>query len=364
MKNIFTLSILFLFFNLSYAQKKYHKVNLNHNITSFSSDFICSEVIDKRLIKDNIGFVQKGMRNKNVLAQLDGEFETIIKNRVNKIVLAKENAEELILLIHELNISERTSMASEKALCRMEIEFIKQVDSVFYSLGTFSSELEQGGLDVTSKHGKGIMKCLTSCIIEFANSDWLDAELNVTIDLNESNHPYDYKITPKKGMYSSFSKLVKNEPMDYFDIRFLRIGDETEKIQRYKLEKANKKDRKKRVMFFSDGEDIYMHASRYCYRKHFIKAKHIGRYIYFEDRFSDKDAMANFGLVGGALSNKLRGIVLDTSNGQAFILTDLKLYAITKNHKEILQAYKKSKRRKKDKERALIELNRKYMGME
>lgn len=367
-RNLLILNFVFLFFTLSYSQKTPHKVDLkNYILTPVKTNFVCSKVIDKRLITNNIGFAQKGLENKKVPAILNGDFGKVIKDHANLIIKKNQNPEHIIFIIHELNVSERTSGMSEKGICNIEIEFIKEIDTMYYSLGTYTQQIEEKGIDVTNRHGDRITKGLRNCILDFNNSDWINKTNLERIDLNEAIHPYNFKIIPAKGLYLSFSKMGKNEPMAEFDIRFGQV-ERGSKLQRYDLKIMDKENKNKRVMFISDGRNIYMHASRYCYRKYFIKAKHIGRYIYFEDRFSGNDATLalTFGVevLGATISisatSKMRGMVLDTTNGQVSLLTQSKLVSLLKeDHKEILEEYKRSKRKRKDRESALIKLNEK-----
>ncbi len=360
LKKLLTITCLLLFATISHAQNKEHTVVLNQNIVPVETNFVCSEVIDKRLIKDNIGFAQKGLGNRKVIAKLDGDIEEVIKNNANKIILEDEKPDNIIFIIHELTVSERTTAMSERGMCIMEIEFVKRVDSTYYSLGTFSDEIEEGGMDVTKKHGKRISKCLKNCIIDFTESDWMNNRLKEEIDIEEEIfYAYDYKVIPPKGMYSSFAKMGKGEPMEEFEKTFQRIR-ESGYIQQYFLKAVDRENKNKKVMFVSDGEGVYMHASRYCYQNHFIKARHIGKYIYFEDQFSNANATVAFGLLGAAMSNKKRAIILDTTNGEVSLLTEAKLYAIAEGQKEIIQEYKKSKKKMKNREIALMKLNKKY----
>ena len=69
MKNIYIVTLLLFTIN-SFAQKKSHVVEINVENSLSQIDFRISKIIDNRLIKDNIGFAQKGMLNKRVPAIL------------------------------------------------------------------------------------------------------------------------------------------------------------------------------------------------------------------------------------------------------------------------------------------------------
>jgi hypothetical protein len=155
---------------------------------------------------------------------------------------------------------------------------------------------------------------------------------------------------------NTFNKLAKNEPMEAFEKKFVRLTYDQEP-EIYKLESVHKADARNKVMFVSDGTDIYMHSSRYCYHKHFVKAKQFGRYFYFEDQFSDAEATLAFGLLGAAASSKMRSIILDTSNGEVSILNDNLVQKISAAYPSIFMEYKNSKQKLRDKEELIKKLN-------
>jgi len=235
----------------------------------------------------------------------------------------------------------------------------------YFSLGSFVSEVENKGMDVTGGHDKRILNALRNCIVEFESSDWKKNPMEEHFQLEETVSSYDYKTVPAQGMYSSFSKMGKNEPMEDFDIQFSRIRINSKhknkaEGEKYKLKALNKEDKKKRVMFISNGKDIFMHASRYSYSTYYLKSKHIGRYIYFEDRFPSQAAGYAFGLIGTIASNKLRAIVLDTADGRVNLLNDANFYQLIKEHKDIAKTFANSKRKTEDMEKAILAINKKF----
>jgi hypothetical protein len=348
-----------LIYTTSHSQSNYHKVNLNQITSPIRVNFLCSKVVDKRIVNENIGFVQKGLSNRIVKAKLDGNFEEVLKGHANQLLRADQEYEEIVLLIHELTISERTSAMSEKGICRMEVEFVRLIDSIYYSLGSYSSEIKEGGIDVTKSHNNRISACLRNCLLEFSNSNWMKRVDPEPIDLNDTIPQYNYNEIPKEGLYSSFNKMGRNEPMVKFEKELVELNVDS-KVERYKLNILDDNYKKRRVMFISENGNLYIHASLYSQKKHFIKAKHIGRYIYFEDRFSDINSMVAFGLIGAIASREIKGLILDTSTGQVSLLTERKLFFMIRDQKGILQEYRKSKRKDKDRELALMKLNENY----
>lgn len=349
MKRIIITTILLLSLSIQ-SQKKKHIVELKIKKELPVDNFYISEIIDNRIIKDNIGFAQKGLLNKKVPAVLPDSLEVYLKEKLEILVPKKENSTPITLIIHEFNVSERTTAFSEKGMFRTQIEFAKKAGDKLLSLWYCESEVEKGGMDVTKGHRKRVLKGISECIESFNKSDWQNTEGSL-ID-KSTKVSYDYSKVPKAGLYASFSQLAKNNPMNIRDYRLK--PKKGKKYPKYKLLDKNGKKINKRVVFISDGKDIYINASRYSYDTHFVKSKMIGRYIYFEDRVSDADAALAFGLIGAAISNQGTGIVVDTKDGMAYLLNK-------KNTLQILEPYpglkeKYLKRRKGSKKDALKKL--------
>jgi len=57
---------------------------------------------------------------------------------------------------------------------------------------------------------------------------------------------------------------------------------------------------------------------------------------------------------------KVKGIVIDTDNGNLKFVTDKYLYGLIKEYPSILKEYRTSKRKLADKEKVIMQLNAKY----
>lgn len=353
MKKLITTILLLSLVNISFAQKKEYKVELNIDKAYFNADFRCAQVIDKRIIKNNIGFAQIGIGNRKVPVNLEGEFSIYLKEKINQLFFGEKEKRDIIFIFHDLNVSERTNLFSEKGICKMEIEFAEYRDSVLFSLGSFYYEIEKGSADVTVLHGKRIVECLINCIKPFYRSDWKNIQ-GESINLNKKID-YDFNTIPPKGLYSSFNKLGEKNPMDLGKYKLTRFTG-SNKIEQYKV-KDIEKENNNRIMFISDGANIYMHTSRYCYKRFYVKSKHIGKYIYFEDKFTNPVAVFAFGALGAAATNGRKGVILDTADGLVYVLTNKLVFNLIKDHEDIYQEFKLSKRKLKDREKAILRLN-------
>ena len=159
MKKLLSIIFLFSVFN-AYSQTKSHSIELGIKQPVVNADINCIKVIDKRLVKNNIGFVQKGLVNRKVAAVFSEDFSTYLQGQINTLITDNPNQQDLVLIFHELNVSELTGAVSEKGFCGMEIEFARQKDTSLYSLGSFTFEIEEKSLDVTNRHFNRIINRL------------------------------------------------------------------------------------------------------------------------------------------------------------------------------------------------------------
>ncbi|WP_422090908.1 hypothetical protein [Tenacibaculum ovolyticum] len=353
MKKILIFLIAIVFNTSVKAQKKTHVIELKIEKEQKVNDFYISKIIDNRLIKSNIGFVQKGLFNKRVVAVFPDSIQSYLNSKLYEIYPKREGTAPITLIIHEFNISEQTKALSEKGIFRTQLEFAQEKSGKLYSLWYLESVVEGGGLDVTKKHGARIIKGITESLIEFSKSNWKDKKGEL-IEL-KSSIAFDYTHIPKPGLYSNFSKLAKNEP--FLEDNYIFLRKKNKKIEKFKLLNSDEKKINKRVIFVSDGEDIFMHASRYSYDSHFIKSLLIGKYIYFEDRVSDPAAAIAFGLIGAALSNTVRGVVLDTKTGLVHQLDKKNMLNILEPYPELKKKYLKTSKKNKFKKLAIQAIN-------
>lgn len=341
-----------------FGQNKRHEIRLRYQNSPISTDFLFNEIIDKRFVIDNIGYVQKGLTNRKVLANLKGDFEETVGDFIGEMINPRDASKVLSCIIHEFNVSEVTTFSTEAGICRITIEIAKKVDSVYYSLGSFYAEIEERKLDATGSHSDRISSALFNCIAQFAQSEWEKQE-GYEIDLKNYSPNCNLENIPSPGLYSSLNRLCSNQALDTF-INELNPIDYN-KAERYRYVPTKSLEREKRsVMYISDGIDIYMHASRYSYDSYFIKAEAYGKFLYFEDHLSNVAGLAEASPVTALLTTAKRGIILDTTNGKIAVLTNNFLRELLADNPKIYNAYLESEQKTEDKKRAILELNETY----
>ena len=360
--------------SIVYAQNVVHIIRLNPDSALKSIRFSCLEVLDARTNKENIGV---GIGKANAIAQFEGSFIEHLKTTLAKILPQEEGKLGLIVIIRDLEISEKTEGTSNQGFCRVEIEFAKKVDTLLHSLGIFDAHIVSKGSDITSSHDKRILLGLEECFRKLDETNWENAKEFIIEDINHQ-WVYDYKSIPPKGVYLSYQQMVRRTPLDSVELKIKQLND-SKKNPVYNV-KINKTDNPKQIQFVSDGESIYIRSNRY----QFIKSTLLGKYIYFRGKFQTRSnseidlatgaAYVMAGVITGILAGivivptggesgsntPINGLVIETETGQLKGLTDFYIVNITKPFPEILKEYRASKRNLEAKENVIKQLNSKF----
>lgn len=336
------LVFIFLFQLLSFcvfSQEKIHRVNLAPKKAVGEKNFFVTSVIDNRENKANIGFAQIGFLNKKVPAKFEHDFEFHLMRAFIVLLPMSREKEQLIVRVNKLYITEETMDETELGVCEIEMEFLKEEDTTLIVLKKCNAIVQGTDVDATGKHDKRIIKAITDCINQYSNSIWKESDYEYVVGNDEVRYKYDYKAPLKKGLYFKYDNLIRNNPVDSigYELKQINNNDETPHFQIY-----NKKTDKriKRLLGFSDGKYIYLNARSYTSANYFVKSELIGRYIYFEDKYYSDVAAVAFGIIGGLLTYKHVGIVLDTKRGEVKVLDNLTMETILTPHPEILAKYK------------------------
>lgn len=367
--------IVFLIFitisSIAYAQNIVHVIKLNPDSTLKNRRFSCLEVMDARINKENIG---SAIGNANAIAQLAGDFVSHLTTTINKMLPQDEGKPRLIIIVRNLSISEKTESTEKLAFCKVEIEFAKKVDSTLYSLGVFDANIIGKGNDVTNFHDKRILLALEECFKKLDETNWENAKEFIIEDIHRKLM-YDFKTVPPEGAYFNFEQMVRRIPVDTFKID-IRQYNSSQKNPIYAA-KSNKIDLPREIQYVSDGENIYLHFSKY----EFAKSTFLGKYIYFRGKFqpfsnteinlASGAAYVAAGIITGVLGGfviiptgnsnaPINGLVLDTETGELKGLTDYYITNITKSYPEIFKEYRASKRNLEAKEMVIKKLNSKF----
>lgn len=342
----------------SIAQKKQQVIKMDDVEYASLEDmsFTCGEIIDKRIIKKNIGAVRVGLNNKVVPAVFPGDFTDAMKIILQRMLGSSEGKEELVFIIHEFAVSDEVGTWKVAGLFRLEMEIARRKDGKLYSLGSYSADVQKEAMaGIMKSHPERIISGIETCLLEFSKTDWQKMPEKEIVEGEEST--CDLSSVPAKGLYASFSSLCRNKANQIEEDDYGLYVYEKRKYAQYVLRFQDESKNKERIHFISDGTELYIHASYYSYEKHYVKCKQLGRYVYFEDKFVDSSVVMTFGLLGAAASNTLKALILDTKTGFVYLLDQNSMELLCKDHPDLWKKYKSKMPNLKNKEKFIIELN-------
>ncbi len=313
----------------------------------FKRDFYIKGIWDNRLFKENIGFVQKGLGNRKVIADFDGAFSAVLSDYMLQEYPPKIDEQTPIeLVVQNFWISEATGAMSESGRADMTVVFCqKNENGDLNALFTFQEYIENGGMDVTAGHPKRIRKLLNKALLEFQKSDWKSLkqpELFRFQRLDSTNNILSATIK-RKGGYRTFQEFFNNTPTDTTTVFSIEPIDEN----RVNINDPNKASRRLKLYGYCDGENIFINSNNYSYdQSHYAKIMTLGRYSLVKDKtFSTSTSTAMtvaFGLVGYLVSTGMKSkveAVIDTKTGLASPLSYDVLRNILTPFPQYLQAY-------------------------
>ena len=325
-----------LFTKVGYCQTEKHLISIDKLMDKtesldFKRNFYINGIWDNRLFKDNIGFVQKGLSNRKVVADFEGIFGSVLLDYLNQEYPAKINEQTSIeIVVQNFWISEATGAMSESGRADMTVVFCQRDEKGdFNALFTFQDFIESGGgiVDVTAGHPKRIRKLLNKAFIEFQKSDWKSLkqpELFRFQRLDSTNNILSATIK-RKGGYKTFQEFFNNMPTDTTTAFIVEQIDEN----RVNILDPNKSSRRLKLYGYSDGENIYINSNNYSYdQSHYAKIQTLGRYSLVNDKtfsaLTSSIMTSAFGLLGYLIStgmkNKVEAII-DTKTGLTMPLT-------------------------------------------
>ena len=168
-----------------------------------------------------LGFVQVGMANKKISAVPDKPWITYLQDFADtrfKPAFTTSGAQ-LLWVVQDLRINERTFAMSEKAYVRLKADAYLSKDNVHYQLiNSLDTVLLKGGMDVTHKHDQNIaevFELLWYRSVAAANTGE-NATLALADILSKEQHRFALPIlqttTYKPGVYKTYQEFLNNQP--------------------------------------------------------------------------------------------------------------------------------------------------------
>lgn len=337
----------------AYAQKV-HQIELTPTDINLEIDeFYFVQVIDNRANKENIGFVRKGISNRNVLANFEKDFSFHILSTLSQILVPARDKEQLILRIDKLNISETASTYVEVAECVLGFDVLRSSDNGFEILGSYEVVEKAEGLEVTSTHPLLICTAISKGITAFkegrlSNADFVKISENQLVDTISINSEEigNFADSLPRGLYQNAWELASGQPSlkNQFYVKKFEIGQGKKQILHYLVFDKSTNKKIKGLYAFSINGEIYLNANQYNVGNYFVKETGNGAFITFEDRFSPPSAAVAAGLIGAAMSNRRRLVAIEKKTGLVNIYGENRISKLLLNFPEIEVKWNKSKK--------------------
>ncbi len=232
--------------------------------------FYISEIIDSRSNKEIVGIVQRGMNNKQEIAQFKNGFQNELKNCLTEFLQPQTDLSPLIIRVLKLNVFERTLLTSETAIAEVVVEFYKNTDRGIILIKSAGSTVTSNGIDVTRSHGKNIELCLADCLSQVNtalskhqpvfDSPIGHKKLFETPDvLAEYKYPILKDTSLVKGVYKNFIEFRDNAPGIIMDFSIKEKANYTGAAYDATKGVVKTADGKvSNVWGYSDGEKIFI----------------------------------------------------------------------------------------------------------
>jgi len=169
-----------------------------------------------------LGFVQVGLANKRIAAAPDKPWNAYLQNFVDNHFKPAFTASgvQLIWIVKDLRINERTFAMNEKAYVRLKADAYLSKDNAHYQLiQSLDTILIKGGMEVTHSHDQNIAKAfelLWDQSVAAANVDAANATLSVTDILSREQTRFALPILQdtvyKTGVYKTYQEFLNNQP--------------------------------------------------------------------------------------------------------------------------------------------------------
>jgi hypothetical protein len=144
-----------------------------------SNDFYIQKVIDGRMNKSSIGFVQTGVSNNQVPAYLAGNLADVFQSFLNLSFPVDNTKIPIIVVFDQLSVSEKEGPSGEYAMAEVKMKFFKAADNKVGKVFETEAFSENRSLwDVTKYHDANIRKAIEKCFTEFISSNWKTADVN------------------------------------------------------------------------------------------------------------------------------------------------------------------------------------------
>jgi hypothetical protein len=213
--------MLFLSLSVSIANAQSQKISLKPSDgekVPTGMDISGIQIINAVSDSSLLGFVQTGMFNKWTEAGPDKPYTEYLQSYTDAqyASLYKKEAPQLVWVIQELRISERTFSMSEKGFVRLKASVFAGNDT-FKWLTQMDTILVMGGMDVTHKHGDHIAEALQLLFAASLTAKQHDSLAYSLAEIKEKallryQKPALLAKEHENGIYMTFDDFLNDKP--------------------------------------------------------------------------------------------------------------------------------------------------------
>ncbi|OON68760.1 hypothetical protein [Hymenobacter sp. CRA2] len=239
-----------------------------------------TEVLDARPDRTSIGWVQVGIANERVPADIKGGVGPALQRLAQ--TPAGTDATPYALRVHQLVIGEATGAASEAASAELVVDLLRlQGNGQYEVLWRAAEAVETRGMEVTGKHGANISVLLQKCLAQFEAAGPAKLPAVATLTAEQAAAPLAKlgPLTPfplqtekvrRPGVYHSLDDFRRNVPNDQKLVAVSKTPRTspnwagTSEVELYYVDDKGARTPVRNVWGFSDGQDSYiLHQRRY-----------------------------------------------------------------------------------------------------
>lgn len=338
---------------LCFAQQKpeYHIISLSANDADAAvpMPFYVAGVYDGRQFTDNIGTVQKGVGNRQVLANFEKPFLEELAAYLTTAYPKKDNAYPVWLRVNDLYVSEYTEKDQETGYASVVMDVMVKDNGALFIEGTFGGNVESSSADVTKYHPLRIKQALNKCLGLY----------EVALPEDKQHEPFteetakrEVPAKPAKGVYSSYLDMAKNKPLaaDNFYVQ----QDKKDATKFYVINSTNSQ-RCGNYYAYCDGENVYLNVTRLTHEKYYAKTERIANKFFIDNLAYDQKQgllqtmMYMSGNYGGAATKDISmPVLVDCNSGQPFFLSNNGIKTLLEPNPQLYTEYKKSRKSAED----------------
>src|SRR6478735_8058434 len=323
------LIFLSLFLSLSASAQRL-KISLAGQRTSKPIPIIeIEDVIDLRLDKTNIGWVQKGLSNAKIHADLVAGLKEELQWFLNNNTTGGGKKIPVIIKVNKFAITERTIGDREYATAEVALEFLTQSyghTDYCLLLQTGSSVESSSMTDVTGGHAKNLAKALEDCFTQVSQLNFSEIcaaaapvqasflEVNSYYKPDPQTIPILTTAAPQSGVYMRFNEFKNNAPA-YSEAEISRSKNGNS-FETYSGEKI------KDFWGYSDGKQVFMRSG--TAGNIFPLTKQKDHFSFVANVTTSNTGAIVFGsLVGGLAGGLVAGALTEKTQAMEFILNPI-----------------------------------------